>query len=96
MIAARFDRRDLLKGALGVAAITATMGPIALVASQEAKAAGSRFKFKEVAAGVDETHHIAEGYDAKILMRWGEPVLKGARPFDPMKQTGAAQKLQFG
>ena len=96
VIAARFDRRDLLKGALGVAAITATMGPLALAASQEAKAAGSRFKFKEVAAGVDEKHYVAEGYDVRILMRWGDPILKGAPAFDPMKQSAAAQKLQFG
>ncbi len=29
-------------------------------------------------------------------MRWGDPVLPGAPPFDPMTQSAAAQKLQFG
>ncbi|HET7681221.1 MAG TPA: PhoX family phosphatase [Xanthobacteraceae bacterium] len=97
VIAARFDRRDLLKGALGVAAITATMGPLALVASRHAEAAaGGRFKFKEAAAGVDDSHHVAEGYDVQVLMRWGDPVVKGAPAFDPLKQTAAAQKMQFG
>jgi secreted PhoX family phosphatase len=97
VIAARFDRRDLLKGALGVAAITATMGPLALLAAQKAEAAaGGRFKFQELTAGVDEQHHVAQGYDAQVLMRWGDPVVKGAPAFDPTQQTAAAQKMQFG
>ena len=97
VIAARFHRRDLLKGALGVAAITATIGPLARLALRQAEAAvGGRFKFKEVAAGVDETHHVAEGYDVQVLMRWGDPVLKGAPAFDPVRQTAPAQQMQFG
>ena len=98
VIAARFHRRDLLK-ALGVAAISATIGPRALTAAEPAQAAGvtaARFTFKEIEAGVDANHHVAEGYDAKILMRWGDPVLPGAAPFDPMQQSAAAQKRQFG
>ena len=31
-----------------------------------------------------------------MLIRWGDPVLPGAPPFDPLKQTAAAQELQFG
>jgi len=98
VIAARFHRRDLLKGALGVAAISATIGPRALAAAvpAQAGATASRFTFKEIEAGVDANHRVAEGYDAKILIRWGDPVLPGAAPFDPMKQSAAAQKLQFG
>jgi secreted PhoX family phosphatase len=101
VIAARFDRRDLLKGALGVAAITATMGPLALAAAnqahaQVATAAGGRFAFKEIDAGVDKDHRVAEGYDAEILIRWGDPVLPGGKPLEPMNQNAAAQKLQFG
>ena len=99
VIATRFDRRDLLKGALGVAAITATMGPFAF-ASTEVKAqlatTANRFKFKEIEAGVDIDHHVAEGYDVQVLIRWGDPVLPGAKAFDPMNQSAAAQKLQFG
>ena len=82
------DRRDLLEGALGVAAIAATVSPLAIAAAQQAQAqADGRFPFKEVAAGVDEKHHVAEGYDADVLIRWGDPVLPGAPAFDPLKQT---------
>jgi secreted PhoX family phosphatase len=96
VIAARFDRRDLLKGALGVAAIAATVGPLALAAGKAHAEAASRFKFREVVAGTDPDQHVAEGYDADVLIRWGEPVLPGAPAFDPLKQSAAAQKLQFG
>ena len=98
VIAARFNRRDILRGALAATAISATVSPLALAAAGKARAAGgtSAFNFKEVAAGVDEKHHVPEGYDADILIRWGDAVEKGAPAFDPMKQTAAAQAKQFG
>jgi secreted PhoX family phosphatase len=96
VIAARYHRRDILRGALGVAAIAATVSPLALAASRQAHAQAARFPFREVTAGVDERHHVAEGYDAEVLIRWGDKVLPGAPAFDPLKQTAAAQKQQFG
>jgi uncharacterized protein len=104
VIAARYDRRDLMKGVLGVAAIAATTSPLALAAASKASAqvapsrqsSASRYVFKELEAGSDQTHHVAEGYDADLLIRWGDPVLPGAPAFNPRAQTGAAQKLQFG
>jgi len=97
VIARRHNRRDLLKGTLGVVAISATAGPLALLAAAgEAKAETSRFAFKEVEAGVDETHHVPEGYQVDFIARWGDPVLPGAPAFDPLAQSAAAQKLQFG
>ena len=97
----RFGRRDMLRGSLAAAAITATFGPLALATAEKAKAAAGNgmkasFSFDEVERGVDRTHHVAKGYKADILIRWGDPVLPGAPAFDPMKQTAAAQKMQFG
>jgi len=98
IISARFSRRGFLKGSLAVSAIAATVSPLALMQAQEAKAdeGGSAFSFTEVEAGVDETHHVAEGYDADILLRWGDPVLSDAPEFDPTNQTADAQAKQFG
>ena len=98
IIATRYHRRDLLKNSLAVAAITATVSPLALAAGRRAKAATpeASFGFTEIEAGVDETHHVAPGYRADILIRWGDPVLPGAPAFDPNAQTAAAQKQQFG
>ena len=96
VIAARYHRHDKLKGALGVAAIVAIVSPLAIAAAQQSKTGGFSFQFKEVSAGVDERHHVTAGYDADILIRWGDPVLPGAPAFDPSKQSAAAQKTQFG
>ncbi|MBY3468779.1 PhoX family phosphatase, partial [Rhizobium laguerreae] len=99
IIGKRFSRRSFLQGSLAVSAIAATVSPIALMSADEARAAdnkGSAFNFSEVEAGVDDKHHIAEGYDADILLRWGDAVLPGAPQFDPAKQTADAQSKQFG
>ncbi|CAN1557597.1 PhoX Predicted phosphatase [Rhabdaerophilaceae bacterium] len=100
VIATRYDRRDLIKGLLGCAAIAATVSPIALMTADEARAQTANttpsFNFKEIAAGSDEKHYVAEGYDADVLIRWGDAVLDDAPAFDPAKQTAAAQAKQFG
>src|SRR5690606_37292730 len=97
LISARFSRRGFLKGSLAVSAIAATVSPLALLTAGDAKAAGaSAFSFTEVEAGVDETHHVAEGYDADILLRWGDGLFPDAPEFDPAAQTAAAQARQFG
>jgi secreted PhoX family phosphatase len=100
IIAVRFSRRGLLQGALAISAasaITATVSPLALIAADQARAAGaSAFSFTEVAAGVDDNHHVADGYDADVLLRWGDPIFAEAPEFDPKAQTAAKQARQFG
>ena len=85
------SRRALLGGAVAAAALPA------LPAAARAEGNGpSSFTFKEVPHVLDETHHVADGYDVQVLIRWGDPVLPGAPAFDPLKQTAASQALQFG
>ncbi|MBX3570545.1 MAG: PhoX family phosphatase [Rhizobiaceae bacterium] len=97
IIARRFSRRGLLGGSLAVSAIAATVGPIALITAGNARAeTGSVFSFDEVEAGIDETHHVAAGYDADILLRWGDPLFADSPEFDPANQSAAAQQRQFG
>ncbi|SCX35659.1 PhoX family protein [Agrobacterium rosae] len=97
IISRRFSRRGLLKGCLAVSAISATVSPLALMTADNARAtSGSAFSFPEVEAGVDEKHHIAEGYDADILLRWGDPLFADSPAFDPKNQTPESQARQFG
>ncbi|MCX7560123.1 PhoX family phosphatase [Sulfitobacter sp. F26204] len=99
VINARYGRRDVLKGMLGVSATTTLFGASALIAPDATAAdtpENSRYAFQELEAGNDETHHVAQGYDAHVLLRWGDPVLAGAPEFDVMNQTAAAQLMQFG
>ncbi|WP_332693229.1 PhoX family protein, partial [Devosia sp.] len=97
LISARFSRRGFLQGSLAVSAIAATVSPLALLTARDAKAAeGSAFSFTEVEAGIDENHHVAEGYDADILLRWGDGIFADSPEFDPAAQSAAAQERQFG
>ena len=89
VIAHRFSRRDLMRGSLAVA-LAAGIAPQALAAD------ASAFDFPELAAGVDEYLHVAEGYEAKPLLRWGDPLFADAPAFDPRKQSARAQERQFG
>ena len=99
IIAARFSRRSFLGGSMAATAIGATVSPLALLAAAEARAQGTpgfAFDFPEVEAGVDADHHVAEGYDADILLRWGDPLFPDSPEFDPLNQTPEAQARQFG
>ncbi|MFN3232460.1 MAG: PhoX family protein [Alphaproteobacteria bacterium] len=108
VIAARISRRKLMRGALATAAVAATVSPMALLAgcsdpetaadagANAATADDGRISFQELEHGVDANIHVAEGYDADVLIRWGDAVLPGAPAFDPANQNGAAQALQFG
>jgi hypothetical protein len=96
VIHARYSRRGFLKGSLAVAAIGATVSPLALQSAGQAKAAASAFSFTETEAKVDANHAVAAGHDADVLIRWGDPVFADAPEFDPMKQTAEAQARQFG
>ncbi|MFK7853137.1 MAG: PhoX family phosphatase [Granulosicoccus sp.] len=105
----RYGRRDFLKGTLGVSAATALFGTAALTAPRQGIAAATdeaaaklaaaqndRYNFSELVSGNDTEHHIAEGYDADILLRWGDPITADAPDFDPLNQTVEAQLKQFG
>lgn len=97
VIATRLSRRDLMRGALAVSVITSTVGPLAIAAAPRASASPKAgFDFPEVTAGSDAMHHVAQGYDADVLIRWGDAVLAEAPAFDPAKPSGAAQDKQFG
>ena len=96
LIERRLGRRDALRGLLGAGAAV-TLGrelPGSTALAQEA--GPSSLTFKEVAHGLDKTHHIPEGYEAQVLIRWGDPVVAGAPAFDPANLTAAAQEKQFG
>lgn len=97
IISRRFSRRNFLQGSLAVSAIAATVSPVALMTADKAKAAAvSAFSFPEVEAGVDANHHVAEGYDADVLLRWGDALFPDSPEFDPNGQTAEAQARQFG
>ncbi|WP_405616518.1 PhoX family protein [Streptomyces sp. NBC_00076] len=53
-------------------------------------------RFTAVAPNTADVVTIPDGYRQNVVIRWGEPILRGAPAFDPQKQTAAAQAGQFG
>jgi len=91
-----WSRRAILKGLGGAGLIATTSTSLFALAACDGPEKVPGFTFKELPRGVDEHHHVAEGYDADILIRWGDPVLAAAPAFDPQHQTAEAQRKQFG
>src|SRR5215470_9587546 len=92
VILRRYSRRDMMRGTLGVAAIAALFGPSVIAASRaRAETYPDRFQFEEITAGVDIDHHVADGYKARPLLRWGDKLFPDSPPFDPLAQSANSQ-----
>lgn len=89
----RFGRREMLQGGLGVAAATVLFGTAALTTCS---GKDEVFEFDEISGGIDVTHHVADGYEAQILLRWGDPIFEDSPAFDPEVQSVETQLKQFG
>ncbi len=99
---AALSRRALLGGA-GALSLALTAGG-ALDARPAAAAGGPSTRdsrklmftpIAPVAAAVDGMT-VPSGYTAHTVIRWGDPVLKGAPVFDPANPSPQAQAQQFG
>lgn len=93
LAAARLSRRTLLLGAASAAGATAFGTCLPAVA---ASTLPSTLTFTELPKIYDQTHHVADGYDANVLVRWGDAIVGGAKGLDPANQSAASQSGQFG
>jgi secreted PhoX family phosphatase len=93
LAARRLPRRAML-GGLGASAFllsacgTNTKPPVA--------SAATAIDFASLPRALDATHHIAAGYDASILIRWGDPLFADSPPFQGAAPTPEGQVKQFG
>ncbi len=95
--AARLARRRLLSGTAAAMVTARLVGD----GRFEANAASVlpdelTLDFPEINHGIDTTHHVADGYRADVLLRWGDPIFADAPVFDPHALTAEAQAKQFG
>ncbi|MEU8431829.1 PhoX family phosphatase [Streptomyces sp. NPDC029216] len=109
VIARAYSRRSMLRSAAIVTVATAAGTAVTLGAGggRSAAAAGTAdaqrtgeaargLRFKAVAPNTDDRVTVAEGHDQNVVVRWGDPIVKGAPAFNPDRQTAAAQAGQFG
>ncbi|MFE0699340.1 PhoX family protein [Streptomyces sp. NPDC058872] len=105
VIAGVLSRRSALRAAAVVTVASAAGGAVVVGAAPEAAARPSKpervdgargLRFKPVAPNTDDRVTVPVGYEQNVVIRWGEPILRGAPAFDPEKQTAQAQAGQFG
>jgi secreted PhoX family phosphatase len=60
------------------------------------RGAARGLRFAPVAPNTADAVTVPEGYAQNIVIRWGDPILRGAPAFDPEKQSAKAQAGQFG
>jgi uncharacterized protein len=98
IIAARMSRRNFLKTATISSAVVVAAASGAESAAAQSRPAPRVPRFTTVQPTeptVDEVS-VPEGYFARTLIRWGEPITANGPEFDVWNQTRAAQEQQFG
>ncbi|MEN3582702.1 PhoX family protein [Streptomyces sp. ZYX-F-203] len=111
VIAGALSRRSMMRAAAVVTVATAGASVVTVAGAAEARAVpgsgrghggggahdGARgLRFTPVAPNTRDAVVVPEGYRQRVLIRWGEPILRGAPEFDPENQSAAAQAGQFG
>ncbi|MER7411927.1 PhoX family protein [Streptomyces cacaoi] len=112
VISRALSRRSVLRAGAVVSATAAVgaglAGPGAEdAAAREATVAGhghghgsgkpaKGLRFTPVEPNTADAVTVPEGYGQNIVIRWGEPILRGAPDFDPARQSARAQAGQFG
>ncbi|MGW7358667.1 PhoX family protein [Streptomyces sp. NPDC054802] len=107
VIASALSRRSMMRAAAVVTVAAAAGGAVVQGATPAraaapqghwpGKADGARgLRFAPVAPNTDDKVTVPEGYAQSVVIRWGEPILRGAPAFDPDNQSAKAQAGQFG
>ncbi|WP_236241600.1 PhoX family phosphatase [Streptomyces sp. CC228A] len=112
VIAGALSRRSMMRAAAAVTVTAAAGAAVVAPASEAhaapaegwgpggwkpGRADGARgLRFTPVAPNTADRVTVAAGYTQNVVIRWGDPVLRGAPAFDAEKQTAKAQAMQFG
>ncbi|PSK91293.1 hypothetical protein CLV63_12019 [Murinocardiopsis flavida] len=95
--AAVLSRRGALRaGALAAGAAAVPLSASAACADTPGRPAHPRPGFTPVEPNTKDAVVVPKGYDHRVVVRWGDPVLPGAPEFDPEEQRADAQERQFG
>ena len=91
------SRRSVLGAGAATGLVLTFAGPVAAAAAKpKPGSAGLAFEAISAVTSGTDTFNVPVGYRWAALIRWGDPILKGAPAFDPANQSEAAQAMQFG
>ncbi|GAA4663838.1 PhoX family protein [Gordonia humi] len=105
---AALSRRTILRGGAGAVLAVGATSLLAACGDDGASSSGAPssgaasggpvdgMKFDIVKPNTEDAVVIPDGYEQKVVIAWGDPVLPGAPEFDFENQTADAQSKQFG
>jgi secreted PhoX family phosphatase len=95
-IEAALSRRRFLKatGAAGTVGFFATT-PLSQAVAKAASAPSDKMGFNAITISTADTIEVYQGYQADVLVSWGDPIFKNAPAFS-QKADSKAQEMQFG
>ena len=94
------SRRTVLRGTVGAVVAVGATSMLAACGDDSGSTASrgplEGMRFDPVKPNTDDALRIPKGYQQKVVIRWGDPVLPGAPAFNFDEQTPEAQAKQFG
>jgi len=95
-VAARALTRRALVARLAGASFVAYLPRVGTWSTGPGPVGSAALSFAPIPGSTADRIEVAAGHRAEVLLRWGDPVLAGAPPFDPQRLDAAAQARQFG
>lgn len=90
-------RQSLQRISVWIGSATVTIGQAGSCSSATAGIPESgSLRFSEVPRGLDATARVADGYEWRVLVAWGDPLFPDSPEFDIRRLTPEAQAKQFG
>ena len=90
LIQKRIRRRTVVGGLLSAT------GMLVTGCYFDSSGSGYSQTFSEISRGLDDKHHIPEGYKSNIVIKWGDHHFDSTAEFDPYAQSEAEQLNRFG
>jgi len=97
IIDACLSRRRFMQGGATAMGLFLAANPLTQAVAATTHPQSKLLGFKKIPASTADTFVVPEGYVAKPLISWGDPILKGAPAFNESgNQPASAQAGQFG
>ncbi len=85
------DRRSILKGGFTGLMLLSGVSSLLPVAAQN-----SGLGFKPISLSTEDKTLLPQGYESNVVIRWGDPIARGAKRFDVGTFDAKTQEASFG
>ncbi|WP_299612542.1 PhoX family phosphatase [uncultured Tateyamaria sp.] len=90
VVEAAISRRGFMGGVVAFGSGAAVMGTAMLKGTTAIAGQSDRFAFEQLPIQTDGTVHVPDGYEWKVMVRWGDPLFSDAPAFDPANGVPSA------